>query len=75
MKTTITLELTAFQVEELKRLGGIQWPGEGLTLSEVCRRILLDGADGMRTGEWRGGQLEPRHLLDSREYPHLGDEP
>ena len=73
MKTTIKIEMTSFQVAELAHLGEILWPGESLTMSEVCRRVLLDGADGMRAAEWRQGGRDPRHLLAHADLPCGGD--
>lgn len=68
MKTTTISLLTDFQVQELERLGLILWPGEGLELAELCRRVLLNGADGMRNGgqeSWKFG----RQLLEPENFP------
>jgi hypothetical protein len=59
-------------VRELKHLGQILWPEESLELAELCRRVLLDGADGMRNGEWRNGEPQPRRLLELRDLPTGG---
>jgi hypothetical protein len=42
---TVTFELTRSQVNKIKLLGSMLWPGQNLPYPEICRRVLLDGAD------------------------------
>jgi hypothetical protein len=42
---TIRFELTKYQVNQLKTLGRTLWPAINLPCDELCRRVLLDGAD------------------------------
>src|SRR6516165_896152 len=38
-------ELTKYQVNQLRTLGRTLWPAINLPCDELCRRVLLDGAD------------------------------
>ena len=42
---TIRFELTKYQVNQLRALGRSLWPAINLPCDELCRRMLLDGAD------------------------------
>jgi len=42
---TINFQLTKHQVNQLKALGHKLWPDRNLSYQEICRRVLLDGAD------------------------------
>jgi hypothetical protein len=42
---TIRFELTKYQVNQLNMLGRNLWPAINLPCDELCRRVLLDGAD------------------------------
>jgi hypothetical protein len=42
---TVTFELTRSQVNKIKLLGSLLWPSQNLPYPEICRRVLLDGAD------------------------------
>lgn len=58
MKRTVTIsfELTQYQRNQIKRLGSMLWPGQNLSHSELCRRILLDGVDGKLAGQLPPGE-------------------
>ena len=43
--TTVTFEITHYQRNQLKALGHKLWPDRNLSYQEICRRVLLDGAD------------------------------
>jgi hypothetical protein len=45
---TVTFEVTRHQCNQLKALGRTLWPDRNLSYQEVCRRVLLEGADRMR---------------------------
>jgi hypothetical protein len=45
---TVTFELTRSQTNKIKLLGSMLWPSQNLPYPEVCRRVLLEGADRMR---------------------------
>jgi len=45
--TTVTFEITHYQRNQLKALGHKLWPDRNLSYQEICRRVLLDGADRM----------------------------
>jgi hypothetical protein len=45
---TIHFELTKYQVNQLRALGRNLWPAVNLPFDELCRRVLLDGADRRR---------------------------
>jgi len=42
---TIRFELTKYQANQLKALGRALWPAINLPCDELCRRVLLDGAN------------------------------
>jgi hypothetical protein len=42
---TVKFELTMHQNNQLRALGRALWPDLNLDRNEVCRRVLLDGAD------------------------------
>jgi hypothetical protein len=42
---TVTFELTRSQTNKIKLLGSMLWPSQNLPYPEICRRVLLDGAD------------------------------
>jgi len=42
---TIRFELAKYQVNQLRALGRSFWPAINLPCAELCRRVLLDGAD------------------------------
>ena len=44
---TIRYELTKYQANQLRTLGRALWPGHNLHRDEICRRVLLEGADRM----------------------------
>jgi hypothetical protein len=45
---TVTFEVTHHQCNQLRALGRTLWPDRVLDHNEVCRRVLLEGADLMR---------------------------
>ena len=42
---TIRFELTKYQLNQLRTLSRTLWPAINLPCDELCRRVLLDGAD------------------------------
>jgi hypothetical protein len=53
---TVTFEVTHHQCNQLRALGRTLWPDRNLSYQEVCRRVLLEGADRMR-GTSNGDKL------------------
>jgi hypothetical protein len=41
---TIRVELTKYQLNQLRTLSRTLWPAINLHCDELCRRVLLDGA-------------------------------
>jgi hypothetical protein len=60
-KETVTLALTSEEAKRIRKLGRELWPEEDLGLSEVCRRLLLAGADQIAV-EYKNGKA--RRLLE-----------
>jgi len=44
---TVMFELTKHQSNQIQALGHALWPEENLHRDDICRRVLLEGADRM----------------------------
>jgi hypothetical protein len=63
---TVIFPLTPYQWQEIQALGEIFWPDQKLTHSELCRRVLLEGAQRMLASDIPG---ERKRLLEEACLP------
>jgi hypothetical protein len=68
---TVTFELTPYQNNQIKLLGRILWPDQSLSRDELCRRLLLDGCDGMIE---HSASQHHEHLLEPACLPTVNAE-